>query len=458
MRRVLFGLLVVAIATAGCSSSEPGPTPAPQPAPTLASSPIPTAPPVVTPASTHTATATRALAFTATPAATSRPTPTATPTPTPVPVPMVVARTPSPQPLRRMEVRRAFPNLTFRQLTNLVQPDDGRDRIFVTEQPGRIRVFPNDQEALSAETFLDIRDRVSERHNEEGLLGLAFDPDFNDSGYFFVYYSAADPRRSVISRFSVSQSNPNVADPESEFVILEIAEPFGNHNGGQIAFGPDGFLYIGVGDGGSGADPLGNGQNKGTLLGTILRIDVGGVSSGMSYRIPPDNPFVNVAGARQEIWAYGLRNPWRFSFDIATGLLWVADVGQNRWEEIDIVEQGLNYGWNVMEGRHCFSPSSGCDTAGLETPVTEYDHAEGCSVTGGYVYRGSLTPVLLGMYVYGDFCSGNVWGLRYDGQSVTEEMLLVRSDLLITSFGQDVAANLYILDRAGGIYYLAPEE
>ena len=357
-----------------------------------------------------------------------------------------------------MEVRRAFPNLTFSRLTNLVQPDDGRDRIFVTEQPGRIRVFPNDQQASSAETFLDIRDRVSERDIEEGLLGLAFDPDFRQNGHFFVYYSAANPRRSVISRFSVSPSNPDVADSGNEFVIMEIAEPFGNHNGGQIAFGPDGFLHIGVGDGGSGADPLGNGQNTGTLLGTILRIDVDGVSSGRSYRIPPDNPFVNVAGAREEIWAYGLRNPWRFSFDIATGLLWVADVGQNRWEEIDIVEQGLNYGWNIMEGRHCFSPSSGCDTAGLETPVAEYGRSEGCSVTGGYVYRGSLTPSLLGAYVYGDFCSGNIWGLRYDGQSVTEEMLLARSDLLIASFGQDVAANLYILDWAGGIYYLVPEE
>ena len=321
-------------------------------------------------------------------------------------------------------------------------------------------MFPNNQQVLQAGTFLDITNRVSEAYNEEGLLGLAFDPDYKSNGYFYVYYSAASPRRSVLSRFSVSQSDPKLADPNSEFIIMEIAEPFGNHNGGQLEFGPDGYLYIGVGDGGppSGGDPLGNGQNTSTLLGSILRIDVSGVSGQMNYRIPIDNPFVGVADGRDEIWAYGLRNPWRFSFDKATGLLWTGDVGQSDWEEIDVVTKGLNYGWNIMEGFHCFSPSVGCDVTGLELPAVEYNHSDGCSVTGGYVYRGPEIPMLFGAYVYGDFCSGKIWALRYDGNSVTEQKLLVDSTLSITSFGQDLDKNLYVLSRNDGIYYLVTAE
>ena len=358
-----------------------------------------------------------------------------------------------------MRVQRVFPNLTFQRLTNLVQPDDGRDRFFVTEQPGRIRVFPNDQQATEADVFLDISDRVREVNNEEGLLGLAFDPDHRNNGYFYVYYSASNPRRSVLSRFSISGTDPNRADLDSEFVILEVAQPFGNHNGGQLAFGPDGYLYFGLGDGGAGGDPRGNGQNPGTLLSAILRLDIRGISNGRNYRIPPDNPFVGVAGAREEIWAYGLRNPWRFSFDKETGSLWVGDVGQNRWEEIDIVKKGLNYGWNIMEGRHCFEPSTGCDTRGLEFPVVEYGRSDGCSVTGGYVYRGRDIPSLLGAYVYGDFCSGKIWGLRSgDDPMATEHMLLVDSNVLITSFGEDQAGNLYIVSRNRGTYTLVPAE
>ena len=355
-----------------------------------------------------------------------------------------------------MRAQRVFPNLTFRRLTNLVQPDDGLASIFVTEQPGRILVFPDDPEVTELFVFLDISDRVSERDNEEGLLGLAFDPDYRNNGYFYVYYSAASPRRSVVARFSVSQDDPNSTDRDSEVVIMEIPQPAGNHNGGQLAFGPDGYLYISLGDGGRSGDPFGNGQNTATLLGSILRIDVSGTSNGNNYRIPTDNPLVGVAGARGEIWAYGLRNPWRFSFDEQTGLLWVADVGQNRWEEIDVVQKGLNFGWSTMEGRHCFSPGRGCDATGLQLPVAEYDRSDGCSITGGYVYRGSEGNSLLGAYVYGDFCSGKIWGLRYDGTSVTEHRLLVDSDLSITSFGQDLAGNLYILSRNEGIYTLAP--
>lgn len=357
-----------------------------------------------------------------------------------------------------MQVQRAFPNLTFQRLTNLVQPDDGRDRIFITEQAGIVRVFSNDQDASNSEVFLDIRDLVSTGHNEEGLLGLAFDPDYRDNGHFYLYYSAAGARRSALSRFSISPNDPNVADPDSELVIMEILQPYGNHNGGQIAFGPDGHLYVGLGDGGKGGDPLGNGQDIGSLLGAILRIDVRGGCGNKNYCIPPDNPFIGVAGARGEIWAYGLRNPWRFSFDKETGILWSGDVGQNRWEEIDIVEKGLNYGWNVMEGAHCFSPSVGCNTVGLALPVVEYGHSDGCSVTGGYVYRGSNTPSLLGAYVYGDFCSGRIWGLRYDGVSITEHRLLVNSDLSITSFGRDLSGNLYVLSRDDGIYKLVPAQ
>ena len=373
----------------------------------------------------------------------------------------------APRPLRDMRVERAFPNLMFQRLTNLVQPEDGHDHLFVTEQAGRIRVFPDDQGATQAGTFLDITSRVNAYpagNNEEGLLGLAFDPDYKDNGYFYVYYSAASPlcstpRCSFVSRFSLSEHDPTVADPQSEFVIMEIAQPFGNHNVGQLAFGPDGYLYIGLGDGGSGGDPLGNGQNRGTLLGSVSRIDVGDVSAGKNYIIPPDNPFVGAADGRDEIYTYGMRNPWRFSFDKRSGLLWAADVGQNEWEEIDLLKPGLNYGWNIMEGKHCYPPGTSCDATGLELPLWEYRLADGnCSITGGYVYRGRGMPSLLGAYVYGDFCSGKIWGLRYDGNAVTEQRLLVDSSLSTTSFGQDLANNLYIISPDKGIFRLVPAQ
>ena len=264
--------------------------------------------------------------------------------------------------------------------------------------------------------FLDIRSSVTRGGNEEGLLGLAFAPNFADNGRFYVYYSAASPRRSVLSRFEVRPDG--LADPTSEHVVLEVDQPFRNHNGGMIAFGPDGMLYVGLGDGGSAGDPHRNGQNPGTLLGTILRIATEEPVEGATYAIPADNPFAGQSGARGEVWAYGLRNPWRFSFDRATGDLWVGDVGQNAREEIDIVHPGANYGWNVMEGTTCFRTRS-CNDDGLQAPVAEYGHNLGCSVTGGYVYRGQRIPALEGVYLYGDFCSGRIWGLRYDGMDVT---------------------------------------
>ena len=359
-------------------------------------------------------------------------------------------------PTGSFQVERVFPDLSFQEPTNLVQPDGASDLMFVTEQRGTIYALSagNPQQA---NIFLDITDRVNKGGNEEGLLGLAFDPDYQENGYFYVYYSADGPRRSVLSRFSLDQENTDVADPQSEVIVMEIAEPYSNHNGGQLAFGPDGYLYVGLGDGGGGGDPDGNGQNLGTLLGSILRIDVSGLSGG--YTIPADNPFVDTEGARAEIWAFGLRNPWRFSFDSETGLLWAGDVGQGSWEEIDIITGGANYGWNIMEGLHCYSPPSGCDQSGLSLPIAEYDHSQGrCSITGGYVYRGDQIPSLQGYYIYGDYCSGDIWALAYDGSVVTENTLLAESGLSITSFGEDLAGTLYILDRAGGIYTLVQTE
>ena len=324
--------------------------------------------------------------------------------------------------------------------------------MLVTEQDGRIWAFDPASGAVPAATeVLDISDRVSSRRSEEGLLGLALYP--NDAGRMYVYYSAADPRRSVVSRFAMSPDGSG-ADPDSELVVLEVEQPFANHNGGQIAFGPDGYLYVGLGDGGSAGDPLGSGQDTSSLLGAILRIDVSQSAPASPYVIPPDNPFV-AGGGRGEIWAYGLRNPWRFSFDRDTGELWAGDVGQNRWEEIDLIERGGNYGWNVLEGNHCFGARD-CDPAGTVPPVWEYSlDGQPCSVIGGYVYRGSAIPWLRGVYVYGDFCSGEVFGLRYADGRVVEHGQLADTGLRIMSFGEDNDGELYLLSQKSGIYRLA---
>ena len=374
-----------------------------------------------------------------------------------MPASPIVAAVPTPASLTEMTVEQAFPGLSFRRMVALTYPDDGTHRLFLVLQPGVIMVFPNDQDVTSATTFLDISARVSDRGEEEGLLGLAFDPDYRSNGYLYVYYSAAEPRRSVVSRFSVSADDPDAADLESQRIFLEVLQPFSNHNGGQLVFGPDGYLYVGLGDGGSAGDPSENGQNRSTLLASILRIDVSTIDSEGAYAIPRDNPFVGEEGAlREEIWAYGLRNPWRFAFDRLTGDLWTADVGQDRYEEVDIIHPGLNYGWNRMEGSHCFPrPDRPCDQTGLELPVAEYGHDEGCSVTGGYVYRGDRMPSLYGAYVYGDYCSGKIWALRYDGSQVSEHMEIVDSRLRIPSFGEDQSGELYILSFNGEIYRLA---
>jgi glucose/arabinose dehydrogenase len=319
---------------------------------------------------------------------------------------------------------------------------DGTDRMFVVQQNGIIRVFPNDSTVATSRVFLNIANKISSSGGEEGLLGLAFHPAYESNGYFYINYTAPGPLRTVISRFSVS-TDPNRADSLSEFKILEINQPYPNHNGGMVAFGPDGYLYIGTGDGGSGGDPLNNAQDRMSLLGKILRIDVDGSTPTTAYRIPADNPFVG-SGYREEIWAYGLRNPWRFSFDVPTGALWAGDVGQGAKEEIDIIERGKNYGWRIMEGTLCYAPSVGCDTTGLTLPVKDYGRDLGSAVTGGAVYRGSRRPELAGAYIYGDFGSGRIWKLRGVGGSLTEDALVFQAPFAVSSFGMDQSGELYI--------------
>lgn len=331
----------------------------------------------------------------------------------------------------------------------LEQAGDGSNRIFIVEQAGLIRIIRN--HAILPSPFLDIAGLVS-CCGEQGLLGLAFPPGFAAKQYFYVNYTdtAGD---TVIARYRVSPDDPDTALPGSAEVVLTVDQPFANHNGGRLAFGPDGFLYIGLGDGGSGGDPFGNGQNPGALLGKMLRIDVEGAVA--PFGIPPDNPFSGNADFRPEIWATGLRNPWRYSFDTLTGDLYIADVGESLREEVNFQPAssrgGENYGWNIMEGVSCFGTNT-CDQTGLTLPVVDYDHGLGCTVIGGHVYRGPQFPSLQGFYLYGDFCSGRIWGLRNAGGS-WENFLLLDSDIAITTFGLDEAGELYIADYAGGQIY-----
>jgi glucose/arabinose dehydrogenase len=346
----------------------------------------------------------------------------------------------------------AFPNLTFNQPNGIFPDPSNANRLFVIEQAGVIKVFDNARNVGNSTVFLDISDSVL-YGGEQGLLGLAFHPKFNQNGYFYVDYVADNPTRTVIARFTVT-ANPNVADKNSKLVVLEINQPFSNHKGGQLAFGADGYLYIGMGDGGSAGDPFGNGQNLSTLLGKILRVNVDSFSAGRNYGIPNDNPFVaNSLGYREEIYAYGFRNSWRFSFDSFTGQLWVGDVGQNLIEEIDLVEKGKNYGWNIMEGSLCYNPATGCNETGLEKPIWNYTHDVGSAVIGGYVYHGSALPILSGLYVYGDYGSGRIWSLSYNGTSAVNTFL-VDTGLNIASFGLDQQNELYFTAYDGKIYKL----
>jgi glucose/arabinose dehydrogenase len=381
----------------------------------------PTSPPPTTPG-VETATATPAP-------------PTDTPTPTSTSTPVVATTFPNPDNYQWAEVVSGL-----QRPVDIQNAGDGSGRLFIMEQPGRIRVVQNG--GLLETPFLDITDRVDDGANEQGLLGLAFHPNYEQNGYFYVNYTRSGGD-TVIARYQVT-GDPNVADPNSEKQLLNVEQPFSNHNGGVIAFGPDGYMYLGLGDGGLAGDPYKNGQSTTTLLGKVLRIDV---NHGDPYTIPADNPFGN------EIWVYGLRNPWRMSFDRETGDLWIGDVGQGDWEEIDLVPAGsaggLNFGWSELEGNH---PYDGDPQPGFIAPVAEYSHNQGCSVTGGYVYRGTM-PEWQGVYLYGDYCTGLIWGLVHSGNGWQAEILF-ESGFNISTFGEDESGELYVADHGGAIYKL----
>lgn len=362
-------------------------------------------------------------------------------------------------------VERAFPNLKLTRPVVLTHAGDGSGRLFVCVQQGLIQCFPNRQDVTAEEvqTFLDLRQKVvyKERENEEGLLGMAFHPRYAENGEFFLYYTTTDaPHTSVISRFRVSQEDPNKADPNFEEELLRIPQPYWNHNGGTIIFGPDGYLYIGLGDGGAANDPHGHGQNLKTLLGSILRIDVDRKDSGRKYAIPQDNPFVGREDAQGEIWAYGLRNVWRMAFDRKTKVLWAADVGQNLWEEIDLIVRGGNYGWNLREGTHPFAAGGDQPRRDLIDPIWEYHHNIGKSITGGNVYRGASALSLDGLYVYADYVSGLVWALDYDQQAkkaranyrIQPAESVSLKNMPVITFGEDEEGETYFTDAFGFIY------
>lgn len=379
----------------------------------------------------------------------------------------------------------AWPAISLQQVaSNLTHPvqlthaGDASGRAFIVEQVGRIRIFQGGN--VAGAPFLDISARVLYQ-GEQGLLSMAFPPDYPSKGYFYVYYTNHNGDNQV-SRFHIVPGEPAMADPNSEELILAIPHPNqSNHNGGQLAFGPDDYLYIGTGDGGGAGDPYGNAQNFNSLLGKMLRIDVephptipavGGervflpiIARGVpntGYRIPPTNPFVGISNHRSEIWALGLRNPWRYSFDRATGDLYIADVGQSKQEEVDFQPAGSsggqNYGWNVLEGSLCYNPASGCTApSGYVAPVAEYAHgtnnSNGCSITGGFVYRGSAFPDLQGVYFYADYCKGKVWGLRKPA-AAWETSLLLDTTLNPIGFGEDAAGELYLLAQDGSVHHI----
>ena len=332
---------------------------------------------------------------------------------------------------------------------DLEQPNDGSGRFFVVEQGGTIKILQNG--TVLPQPFLNISNKVIVQ-GEMGLLGLTFHPGYSTNRKFYVNYvrNLSGQFQSVIAEYQASATDPNHSDPATERILLTVDQVsnFPNHKAGQLAFGPDGFLYFGLGDGGSGGDPLGHGQNTQILLGKMMRIDVNSTSPGKQYAIPPDNPFA-VGGGLPEIYAFGFRNPWRFSFDLPSGRLFVADVGQDSFEEIDIVQKGSNYGWNIMEGDHCFNPPSGCNMAGLSLPITEISHPEGEAVIGGFVYHGQAIPTLDGMYVFGDL-NGKMWALAKNPANTFTRSQLMDAGFNISSFGRDPAGELYVVDISAG--------
>jgi glucose/arabinose dehydrogenase len=357
--------------------------------------------------------------------------------------PTAAPATPSPAPARPVEAgaytaERVLPQLDFTRMIEIAAIPGDDDHAVVITQAGEVYRFSLTDDNEEPSPYLDVTGKlISNPGNEEGLLGIAFDPDFEQSRRFYIYYSAGPPRRTVLERYLAPAG---AADPASAQVLLEIEDPYSNHNGGGLEFGPDGYLYLAVGDGGSGGDPHGNGQNTNTLLGKIHRLDV----SGDAYTSPPDNPFAN-GGGRPEIFAYGFRNPWRITFDSETGDLWTGDVGQGTREEVDLVTIGGNYGWSIMEGDLCFQSSEGCDTTGLILPRAAYENGRGdCAVSGGYVYRGTEMPELVGWYVYADYCSGKVWALDTEDPAA-QPVLIAETGLSVPGFWQDAAGEIYLV-------------
>jgi glucose/arabinose dehydrogenase len=354
-------------------------------------------------------------------------------------------------------------NIRKLRVLELTYAEGDGDRLFVAGQHGVIYTFENRPDVTKSHMVLDLQDKVtqwtSRGANEQGLLGLAMHPKFTENGQFFVYYTLATDHRSVVSRFQMSKDDPNKADPESEVVLLEVEQPFQNHNGGSIEFGPDGYLYVAFGDGGARNDPLAAGQDRNKLLGSIIRIDVDHQADGKNYAIPADNPFVNTPGARPEIYAYGMRNPWRIAFDKQTGRLWCGDVGQELWEEVNIIRKGGNYGWSDREGTHPFGNRPARDDVSAPIgPIWEYDHTIGKSITGGRVYRSKRLPELYGKYIYADYVSGSIWALTYDEStdSAVKNEQVIESGVPVLAFGQDANGEVYYtIDSPRGIYRFA---
>jgi len=362
------------------------------------------------------------------------------------------------EPVGAIKAVEAFPSLTFTSPVDIRQSPDATNRFFVVEQQGVIKVFENTAGTSASSSFLDIRSKVSSS-GELGLLGLAFHPDFANNGFFYVNYTRANPLQTVIARYKATTPSANMADISSETILLTYNQPFSNHNGGSLQFGKDGYLYIAAGDGGSSGDPQNNAQNKKSYLGKILRIDVNATEKG-NYGIPSDNPFAaSTDGSLGEIYAYGLRNPWKMSFDTGSDRFFAADVGQSAKEEINLITKGGNYGWKIKEGKDCYSPSSNCDGAGLTEPVLDYGRADGdVSITGGYVYRGEMIKGLVGKYIYGDYVSGRIWALELDGSQVKSNILLMKFGGAVSTFGQDSKGEIYFASyRNGKIMKLAAE-